>query len=175
MNIQPIPLFLTVAGEKRLVTSDPGRRLSEVLREEMGIKSVKVGCDAGDCGACTVLVDGAQHCACLIPVAQVAGCTVETLDSVEDDLLCALQEAFLEHGAAQCGICTPGIMMAALELLRETPQPDAAQVEDALGGVLCRCTGYVQIIDSIKSVSGFYQKEEPHVVAWKNDEGDRGE
>ncbi|NEK22846.1 molybdopterin-dependent oxidoreductase [Sulfitobacter sp. JBTF-M27] len=153
MNIQPIPLFLTVAGEKRLVTSDPGRRLSEVLREEMGLKSVKVGCDAGDCGACTVLVDGAQHCACLIPVAQVAGCTVETLESVEDDLLCSLQEAFLEHGAAQCGICTPGIMMAALELLRGTPQPVAAQVEDTLGGVLCRCTGYRKIISAVMAAT----------------------
>jgi len=153
MNIQPIPLFLTVAGEKRLVTSDPGRRLSEVLREEMGLKSVKVGCDAGDCGACTVLVDGAQHCACLIPVGQVAGRTIETLESAKDDLLGSLQQAFLEHGAAQCGICTPGVMMAALELLRETPQPTAAEVEDALGGVLCRCTGYRKIISAVMAAT----------------------
>ncbi|TNF57234.1 MAG: 2Fe-2S iron-sulfur cluster binding domain-containing protein [Rhodobacteraceae bacterium] len=144
---------MIIGGHRRAVVSDPGRRLSEVLREEMGLKSVKIGCDAGDCGACTVLVDGAQTCACLVPVAQVSGCRIETLESVEDDRMRALQAAFLDQGAAQCGICTPGVLMAALSLLRETPRPDEARVEEALGGVLCRCTGYRKIVSAILAAS----------------------
>ena len=104
---------LSVGGEAREVAGAPGRRLSEVLREDLGLTSVKVGCDAGDCGACTVLVDGAQVCACLIPVAQVDGCSVETLETAEPGLAARLQAAFLDHGAAQCGICTPGFLIAA--------------------------------------------------------------
>ncbi|MEW9918769.1 molybdopterin-dependent oxidoreductase [Marimonas sp. MJW-29] len=149
MNIQPPRLTLKINGQARPVMAQPGRRLSEVLREDMGLRSVKVGCDAGDCGACTVLVDGAQTCACLVPVAQVAGATIETLESTQDPLIGQLQAAFLAHGAAQCGICTPGVMMAALELLRDTPRPDERQVKDALGGVLCRCTGYRKIIAAV--------------------------
>ncbi len=137
---------LTVGGEARDVSSAPGRRLSEVLREDLGLTSVKVGCDAGDCGACTVLVDGAQVCACLIPVAQVDGCSVETLETAEPGLAAKLQAAFLDHGAAQCGICTPGMMMAAMELLRSNSAPSRDEVEAALGGVLCRCTGYAKIV-----------------------------
>ncbi len=140
---------LTVGGETREVPSAPGRRLSEVLREDLGLTSVKVGCDAGDCGACTVLVDGAQVCACLIPVAQVDGCSVETLETVEPGLAARLQAAFLDHGAAQCGICTPGMMMAAMELLRVNSAPSRGDVEAALGGVLCRCTGYAKIVDAV--------------------------
>ncbi|MEO1688150.1 MAG: 2Fe-2S iron-sulfur cluster-binding protein, partial [Pseudomonadota bacterium] len=131
------------------IAADPGRRLSEVLRDELGLKSVKVGCDAGDCGACTVLIDGAQHCACLTPAAQAEGRRVETLETLDPALSARLQEAFLTHGAAQCGICTPGMMMAAAELLRATPAPGAAQVEEALAGVLCRCTGYRKIIAAV--------------------------
>ncbi len=143
------PLTVKIAGQTRVVESAPGRRLSEVLREEFGLRSVKVGCDAGDCGACTVLVDGAQVCACLTPVAQVTGAVVETLETTEAALSQRLQDSFLAHGAAQCGICTPGLMMAATELLRSDPQPARAAVEDALGGVLCRCTGYAKIIDAV--------------------------
>ena len=106
----------TVEGKTHEITSAPGRRLSEVLREDLGLKSVKVGCDAGDCGACTVLVDGAQVCACLVPVAQVDGATIETLETAEHDLSAKLQAAFLDHGAAQCGICTPGMIMTASKL-----------------------------------------------------------
>ena len=140
---------LSVGGTKHRITSPPGRRLSEVLREELGLKSVKVGCDAGDCGACTVLIDGAQVCACLTPVAQASGCLVETLETSEPELFARLQDAFLDQGAAQCGICTPGIMVAATELLRANPTPTRRDVEDALGGVLCRCTGYAKIIDAV--------------------------
>ncbi len=142
-------ITFTVAGTARQVDTYPGKRLSEVLRDELNLKSVKVGCDAGDCGACTVLIDGAQHCACLTPVGQVDGCHVETLETAEPTLSQRLQDSFLNHGAAQCGICTPGIMMAAMALLRVKPKPNAAEVEGALGGVLCRCTGYRKIIDAV--------------------------
>ena len=143
----------TVGGKLHCIESAPGRRLSEVLREELGLRSVKVGCDAGDCGACTVLMDGAQICACLTPAAQATGATIETLETSEPVLFAHLQDAFLDQGAAQCGICTPGIMVAATELLRANPKPSRIEVEDALGGVLCRCTGYSKIIDAVAGVA----------------------
>ncbi|MBY8977858.1 molybdopterin-dependent oxidoreductase [Rhodobacteraceae bacterium NNCM2] len=149
MNIHRPLVTLIVGGEARSVSADPGRRLSEVLREDLGLKSVKIGCDAGDCGACTVLIDGEQHCACLTPLGQAAGRRVETLESADDAQLARLQQSFLAHGAAQCGICTPGMLMAALELLRAKPTPTRAEVEDTLGGVLCRCTGYAKIVTAV--------------------------
>ncbi|MDA9865481.1 molybdopterin-dependent oxidoreductase [bacterium] len=145
-------ITLTIGGTPHRIQSAPGRRLSEVLREELDLRSVKIGCDAGDCGACTVLMDGAQICACLTPVAQATGTTIETLETSEPRLFARLQDAFLDQGAAQCGICTPGIMVAATELLRAIPNPSRAQVEEALGGVLCRCTGYAKIIDAVAGV-----------------------
>ncbi|MEL6571245.1 MAG: molybdopterin cofactor-binding domain-containing protein [Pseudomonadota bacterium] len=145
-------ISLFINGAERHVATHPGRRLSEVLREDLDLKSVKIGCDAGDCGACTVLIDGAQHCACLAPVIQAEGCQIETLEATEAVLVQRLQTAFLNHGAAQCGICTPGMMVAAMDLLRTVPQPSESQVQDALGGVLCRCTGYRKIIDAVMDV-----------------------
>lgn len=129
----------------------PAQRLSDVLREELGVLGTKVGCDAGDCGACTVLLGGAPVCACLTPVAQAEGANVTTIEGLGNK---ALQRAFLRHGAAQCGICTPGMMIAAQALLRDTPHPSRAQVEDAIGGVLCRCTGYSKIVEAILDVAG---------------------
>jgi aldehyde oxidoreductase len=129
----------------------PGERLSYALRERLDRKDVKIGCNAGDCGACTVLVDGAPVCACLMPVQQAVGRQVETLAGLvkTDHDAQALMQSFQHHQAAQCGICTPGMMVSAVALLREVPQPSAAQVQDALGGVLCRCTGYRKIIDAV--------------------------
>ena len=141
----------TVNGEVRVVTCAPSMRLSEVLRESLSLRATKVGCNAGDCGACTVLLDGDPVCACLVPAGQLAGRQVETAESLagSDDTLSALQASFLRHGAAQCGVCTPGMMMAATALLRQNDAPDRKSVEDALGGVLCRCTGYAKIIDAV--------------------------
>ncbi|NOX30268.1 MAG: molybdopterin-dependent oxidoreductase [Actinobacteria bacterium] len=125
-------------------------RLSEVLREELGLTGTKVGCDAGDCGACTVLIDGESLCSCLVPVGRLAGRHIETVESLAGSPEGAsLQGSFLRHGAAQCGFCTPGMLMASRALLAENPTPSASQINDALGGVLCRCTGYRQIIDSV--------------------------
>lgn len=128
--------------------ASPTERLSQVLRERLGAKGTKIGCDAGDCGACTVLLDGQSVCACLIPIARVNGRAVQTIESQTPDLT-RLRAAFLRHGAAQCGICTPGMIMAASELLARVPKPDEAQVNTALSGVLCRCTGYRKIVAAV--------------------------
>ncbi|MDU9002364.1 molybdopterin-dependent oxidoreductase [Sedimentitalea todarodis] len=141
---------MTVNGTPVALEFAPGRRLSDVLRSDLGLTGTKVGCDAGDCGACTVLVDGAPVCACLTPVAQAHGAYVETVEGLpRDGTLYALQQSFLRHGAAQCGICTPGMLMTATALLRKRPDPTRLEVETALGGVLCRCTGYAKIIMAV--------------------------
>lgn len=148
------PILVEVNGEPREITADPMRRLSDVLRHDLRLPGTKVGCDAGDCGACTVLLDGQAVCACLVPTGQVVGASVETVEGLADDgRLDALQGAFHRHGAAQCGICTPGMLMASAGLLRRNQRPSRAEVEDALGGVLCRCTGYAKIIDAVLDVS----------------------
>ncbi len=127
------------------------RRLSSVLREQLNQQDVKIGCNAGDCGACTVLLDGEPVCACLTAVGQARGKQVDTVQGLgtSDFLMRLLQKSFLLKGAAQCGICTPGMLVAAVSLLRQTPEPSEAAVRDALGGVLCRCTGYRKIIDAV--------------------------
>ncbi len=128
-----------------------GERLSETLREKLGQRDVKIGCNAGDCGACTVLVDGAPVCACLTATQQAEGQHVETLTGLaaSDVIAKRLLDSFQNNGAAQCGICTPGMIVSSVALLREKVAPTSADVENALGGVLCRCTGYRKIIDAV--------------------------
>ncbi len=128
-------------------------RLADVLRDELGLTGTKIGCNAGDCGACTVLLDGDQVCACMVPLAQAEGRDVTTVEGLAGDELTALQNAFHRHGAAQCGICTPGMLMAAASLLETVTKPTSEQVEDALGGVLCRCTGYRKIVEAVMDVA----------------------
>jgi len=143
-------ISFTVNGEAVSVAADPGARLSSVLREELGLTGTKVGCDAGDCGACTVLLDGAQVCACMLPTAQVEGRAVKTVEGLAaDPAMRRLQDSFHRNNAAQCGICTPGMLMAAASLLRHAPRPDEQQVKNALCGVLCRCTGYRAIVRAV--------------------------
>ncbi|GAB4180978.1 MAG: molybdopterin-dependent oxidoreductase [Thalassobaculales bacterium] len=139
----------TLNGAAVTLAGDPAGRLSDALRLDLGLTGTKIGCEAGDCGACTVLIDGRQACACLVPVGQVEGCAVLTVEGLAAAGLARLQDAFARHGAAQCGICTPGMLMAAAELLRRVPDPDEAAVKEALGGVLCRCTGYRKIIEAV--------------------------
>ena len=148
------PLTFRLNGRPAAPLLATGQRLSELLREGLGQKDVKIGCDAGDCGACTVLVEGAPVCACLTPAHQVRGRSVETLAGLRasDPVAETLAQRFLDHGAAQCGICTPAMMVSAVALLRTVPEPSEAQAQDALGGVLCRCTGYRKIIDAVLGV-----------------------
>ena len=127
------------------------RRLSRVLRDDLGLTGTKVGCDAGDCGACTVLMDGEPVCSCLVAAGQVAGCEITTVEGLAGraPLHGRLQQSFLLHGAAQCGACTPGMLVAATALLERNSSPSETEVADAIGGVLCRCTGYRKIISAI--------------------------
>ncbi|WP_321344371.1 molybdopterin cofactor-binding domain-containing protein [Breoghania sp.] len=143
-------------GKPVSITASPTERLSYALRERAETKDVKVGCDAGDCGACTVLVDGLPVCSCTTALGQVDGASVETQAGLvaNDATGKALADAFQHNQAAQCGICTPGMMVAAVALLREKPEPTEAEVRDALGGVLCRCTGYRKIIDAVMDTGG---------------------
>lgn len=144
------PLMLTVNGKSLTVSAEPGTRLSSLLRDDLHLYATKIGCDAGDCGACTVLMDGAPVCACLTAAAQADGADIRTLEGLSaQPETHALQDAFLRHGAAQCGICTPGMIVSATALLMRENTISAAQVENALGGVLCRCTGYRKIINAV--------------------------
>jgi len=148
------PLAFTLNGQAVRLHADPGRRLADVLRDDLGLTGTKIGCNAGDCGACTVLLDGAQVCACMVPAGRLEGRTLVTVEGLaEGKTLSALQAAFLRHGAAQCGICTPGMLMAAGDLLARTPAPTEPEVLDALGGVLCRCTGYRKIVEAVLDVA----------------------
>ncbi|WP_426956634.1 molybdopterin-dependent oxidoreductase [Muricoccus radiodurans] len=142
----------TLNGAPVAVAAHPFTPLSDTLREGLGLTGTKVGCEAGDCGACTVLIDGAQACACLIPTAQAEGTAITTIEG-EEGAIPRLRAAFLAHGAAQCGICTPGMILAAADLLARDDTPDRGAVEDAIGGVLCRCTGYRKIVDAILSAA----------------------
>jgi aldehyde oxidoreductase len=146
-----VKVAFTLNGTAATWNGPPVTRLAAALRDDLGLIGTKVGCDAGDCGACTVLLDGRQICACLVAIGQVEGRAVETVEGLAgpDGTLARLQKSFLAHGAAQCGICTPGMLMAASELLRQVSRPGRGEVEDALGGVLCRCTGYTKIVDAV--------------------------
>ncbi len=143
-------LTLTINGHVHSLEVPPMRRLSKVLREDLGLRGTKVGCDAGDCGACTVLIDGASVCSCMIPVGRLSGREIITVEGLsEGAALGRLQRAFHHFGAAQCGICTPAMLNAATALLRSNPRPTEDEVLTAIGGVLCRCTGYRKIIEAV--------------------------
>ena len=149
----PVTVSFTLNGQPAYVIAPPFASLADTLREELGLTGTKIGCEAGDCGACTVLLDGAQVCACLVATAQAEGASIDTVEGEgPDGVLDRLRAAFLAHGAAQCGICTPGMLMAAADLLSRHPAPDRTKVEDAIGGVLCRCTGYLKIVEAILEV-----------------------
>jgi aldehyde oxidoreductase len=147
------PIEFKLNGAPVAVSVDPLAHLAGTLRDQLRLTGTKIGCNAGHCGACTVRLDGRQVCACLVPMGQVAGREVVTVEGLaRDGKLTCLQQAFHAHGAAQCGMCTSGMLMAADDLLARTPKPSEADVLDALGGVLCRCTGYRKIVDAVLAV-----------------------
>ncbi|MGB6118641.1 MAG: molybdopterin-dependent oxidoreductase [Mesorhizobium sp.] len=156
------PRGIEINGAMRRVDAAPLERLSNVLRDRLGLTGTKVGCDAGDCGACTVLLDGEPVCACLVPASQAEGRKVTTVEGLANGRLTALQSAFLAHGAAQCGICTPGMLVAATALLQRSPRPTETETLDALGGVLCRCTGYRKIVQAVMDAWRHADNAEPH-------------
>ena len=148
-----IQIDCTVNGEQRTVNAHPMSRLLDVLREQMHLTGTKEGCGEGECGACSVVVDGRIVNSCLVPIAQVAGSTIKTIEGVANgDQLHAVQQAFIDCGGAQCGICTPGMVMAALDLLERNPNPNETEIRNGLAGNLCRCTGYMKIFESVVRV-----------------------
>ena len=140
----------TVNGDAVEVEASGTRRLLDVLREDLGLTGTKEGCGEGECGACSVLLDGAVVDACLVPVSQAGGASVQTVEGLAPpDTLGGLQQAFLETGGAQCGICTPGMLMAGAAFLASGAEPTEDAIREAIAGNLCRCTGYTKIIDAI--------------------------
>jgi carbon-monoxide dehydrogenase small subunit len=147
---EKVSLSFTVNGEQRTVRAWPMARLLDVLREELRLTGTKEGCGEGECGACSVLMDRELVNSCLVPAAQAAGAKITTIEGVADgDRLHAVQQAFIEGGGAQCGICTPGMILAAISLLERNPQPSEDDIRNGLAGNLCRCTGYMKIFDSV--------------------------
>ncbi len=145
-------IVLSVNGKRTSLEVESDRSLLDVIREDLKLTGTKRGCDSGDCGACTVLLNGKPVNSCLVLAVQADGQDVATIEGVAlDDELHPIQEAFIEHGAVQCGFCTPAMIMTAKVLIQETPQPTREEIKKAISGTLCRCTGYVQIIDAIQS------------------------
>lgn len=141
---------LKVNGESHKLDVFPMARLLDVLREELRLTGTKEGCGEGECGACTVMLDGQIVNSCLVPIAQVNGASITTIEGVaEGERLHVVQQAFIDHGGAQCGICTPGMILAAVDLLQRNPAPTEADIRTGLAGNLCRCTGYMKIFESV--------------------------
>lgn len=140
----------SVNGQPQTLHAFPLERLLDVLREQLHLTGTKEGCGEGECGACSVMLNGVIVNSCLVPVAQVEGATIKTIEGVADgEQLHAVQQAFIDCGGAQCGICTPGMVMAAVDLLARNPNPSEAEIRTGLAGNLCRCTGYMKIFESV--------------------------
>ncbi|HZC22869.1 MAG TPA: (2Fe-2S)-binding protein [Candidatus Binatia bacterium] len=147
---EKLEISLTVNGESTIVRAYPMERLLDVLRHHLGLTGAKEGCGEGECGSCSVLLDGALANSCLVPVLQAQGASVTTIEGIADKSnLDPLQRAMLDCGGAQCGICTPGIILAASHLLSKKPHPTPEEIREGLSGNLCRCTGYTQICEAI--------------------------
>ncbi len=148
------PVILRINNREYALEVAPNETLLDVLRDRLGLTGTKMGCNRGDCGACTVLVDGRPVNSCLVLAIRVDGRQISTVEGLaEEEDLHPLQAAFLDHGAVQCGFCTPGMLMTAKGLFSQNPRPSKNEIQEALSGNLCRCTGYVKIIEAIESVT----------------------
>lgn len=154
MEARTYPLAMTVNGHSVTVEIHANELLVDVLRDRLGLIGTKVGCNEGECGACTVIIDGNPVLSCLIPALRAQGRQITTIEGLSDgDALHPLQQAFVEHGAVQCGYCIPGFIMSAKALLDANPHPTRQEIKEAIAGNLCRCTGYVKIIEAIEAVA----------------------
>ncbi len=146
-------ITLRVNNELRSVYIEPNEILLDVLREKLGIKSPKCGCERGDCGACTVLLDGKAVRSCLVLAVEAEGHSIKTVEGISAEKLSALQEAFIQFNSFQCGYCAPGIILAVTELLEKYPKPTLDEIKESIAGNLCRCTGYTPIFDAIMDLT----------------------
>jgi carbon-monoxide dehydrogenase small subunit len=157
MNVIPgaskTTVHFTVNGKLQNVSVYPMQRLLDVLRCELGLTGTKEGCGEGECGSCSILLNGELVNSCLVPIAQVAGAEVRTIEGLAAKALHPVQRAFLECGGAQCGICTPGMIVATVGLLQRYPHPSMEQIREGLNGNLCRCTGYTRIFDAVRTAA----------------------
>jgi carbon-monoxide dehydrogenase small subunit len=149
------PVTLTVNGEKYRLMVEPSKTLLEIIRDDLGLTGTKEGCGGGDCGACTVLLNGRAVPSCIVLGVDADGCDVVTIEGLATGIeLHPIQRAFVDHGAVQCGFCTPGMIMSAKGLLDGNPSPTEEEIKNAIEGNFCRCTGYAKIIEAIKSCAG---------------------
>ena len=147
-------IHMTVNGEEKAVTAPPMKRLLDVLREDLHLTGAKEGCGEGECGSCSVLMNGDLVNSCLVPILQAEGALITTIEGVAvNGTLHPIQQCFLERGGAQCGICTPGMILATHHLLDKYPQPTLLQIQEGLAGNLCRCTGYMRIFDAVEQAA----------------------
>ena len=153
MEAKTYPLTMAVNGQTATVHIQADELLVDVLRDRLGLIGTKIGCNEGECGACTVIMDGQAVLSCLIPALRAQGRQITTIEGLSSgDTLHPLQQAFLDHGAVQCGYCIPGFILSAKALLDVNPHPTREEIKEAVAGNLCRCTGYVKIIEAIESV-----------------------
>lgn len=152
-NVEKVRVSITLNGEQRQFEVYPMSRLLELLRDEAGLTGTKEGCGEGECGACAILMNGELVNSCLVPAIQADGTEITTVEGLaEGEFLSEVQKAFIEHGAVQCGMCSPGMIMAIAYLLKQNAKPDEKDIRTALAGNLCRCTGYMKIFESVSEV-----------------------
>jgi len=159
MNNAKIKIDFYLNNKKQNLLVNPSDRISKILREDLGLMGTKIGCNAGDCGSCTILVDDEPVCSCLMTIAKAEKKNIQTIEGLSLNGINNLQKSFLKHGAAQCGICTPGLLITASALLKKNSTPSKKEVEEALSGVLCRCTGYQKIISAVMNVNSDAMEE----------------
>jgi aerobic carbon-monoxide dehydrogenase small subunit len=157
-----LQIHFLLNGNKMLFDGPPDRRVVDLLREDLGLTGTKEACGSGECGACTILVDGEPRLSCLMLAAQLEGRTITTIEGLaKGEALHLMQEAFVDRGAVQCGFCTPGMVLSAVSLLKENPAPGRSEIREGLSGNLCRCTGYQKIVDAVEEAAQKMGEDQP--------------